>query len=88
MALVSHRLQVWPFAGKVGIREHDAQSERTDIHLFDQWCHLATVHSDEELHDALQSQRAPLAFDLDTYRLALKHLLPTGKGQHEILEFK
>ena len=88
MALISHRLQVWPFAGKVGIREHDPQSERTDIHLFDQWCHLATVHSDEELHDALQSQRAPLAFDLDTYRLALKHLLPTGKGQHKILEFK
>ena len=88
MALVSHKLQVWPFAGKVGLREHNARTGRTDIHLFDQWCHLATVHSDDELQDALQSSSSPLAFDLDSYRLALKHVLPYGKGGAELLEFK
>jgi DNA polymerase-3 subunit epsilon len=88
MALVSHKLQVWPFAGKVGLREHNARTGRTDIHLFDQWCHLATVHSDDELHDALQSRSSPLAFDLDSYRLALKHVLPCGKTGAELLEFK
>lgn len=87
MALVSHKLQVWPFAGKVGLREHNARTGRTDIHLFDQWCHLATVHSDDELQDALQSSSSPLAFDLDSYRLALKHLLPCGKAGAELLEF-
>ena len=87
MALVSHKLQVWPFAGKVGLREHNARTGRTDIHLFDQWCHLATVHSDDELHDALQSRSSPLAFDLDSYRLALKHVLPYGKGGAQLLEF-
>jgi len=87
MALASHKLQVWPFAGTVGLREHNARSERTDIHLFDQWCHLATVHSDEELHEALHSRGEPLAFNLDTYRLALKHLLVRGKGQLKLLEF-
>lgn len=88
MALVSHKLQVWPFAGKVGLREHNARTGRTDIHLFDQWCHLATVHSDDELQDALQSSSSPLAFDLDSYRLALKHVLPYGKAGAEFLEFK
>lgn len=88
MALISHKLQVWPFAGKVGLREHNPRSGRTDIHLFHQWCHLATVHSDEELQDALQTRGNPLAFDLDTYRLATKHLLPSGKAYAGILEFK
>lgn len=88
MALVTVKLQVWPFAGMVGLREHNAHSDRTDIHLFDQWCHLATVHSEEELHEARQSRHSLLAFDLDTYRLAMKHLLPGGKGNMEILEFK
>lgn len=88
MALISHKLQVWPFAGKVGLREHNARTDRTDIHVFDQWCHLATVHSDEELQDALQNRGSPLAFDLDTYRLSMKHLRPVGKAQAELIEFK
>jgi len=80
-------LQVWPFAGKVGLREHNARTGRTDIHLFDPWCHLATVHSDEDLSAALHSRTEPLAFNLDTYRLALKHLLGPGRGKLERLEF-
>lgn len=87
MALVSHKLQVWPFAGKVGLCEHNARTDRTDIHVFDQWCHLATVHSDDELQDALESQKSPLAFDLDTYRLSMKHLRPAGKVHAELIEF-
>ncbi|MBV5298147.1 MAG: DNA polymerase III subunit epsilon [Rhodoferax sp.] len=87
MALVANKLQVWPFAGPVGLREHNLLSGRTDIHIFDQWCHLATVHSDEELADALQSRPVALAFDLDTYKLAIKHLLPPGKPGTELLDF-
>jgi DNA polymerase-3 subunit epsilon len=85
LALAGNKLQVWPFAGKVGLREHNAHTGRTDIHLFDQWCHLATVHSDEDLQDALHSRTEPLTFNLDTYRLALKYLL--GPGKLKILEF-
>ena len=87
MALASDKLQAWPFAGKVGLQEHDPRTGRTDIHLFDQWSHLATVQSDEELQEALQSRREPLAFNLDTYRLALKHLLVRGQGKLKMLEF-
>ena len=73
LALTGQKLQVWPHPGLVGLREHNAKSGRTDIHVFDQWCHLATVHDEAELAQALDSRQA-LAFDLDTYRLLLKHL--------------
>ena len=78
LALNEQKLQVWPHPGKVGLREHNAQSGRSDIHIFDQWCHLATVHDEAELEDALTG-RQTLAFDLDTYRLLIKHLMPLGK---------
>ena len=76
LALSAQRLQAWPYPGRVALREHDTRSGRTDVHVFDQWCHLATVHDEAELHSLLQARRhaAPLAFDLDTYRLLLKRL--------------
>ena len=66
----------------MGLREHDARSGRTDVHIFDQWCHLATVHDDEALDSMVQtrSDDAPLAFDLDTYRLLLKRLSGAPQG--------
>jgi DNA polymerase-3 subunit epsilon len=78
LALQAQRLQVWPYAGPVGLREHHAASGRTDVHLVDHWCHLATVHSEADLWDALQNRQHTLAFDLDTYRLLLRVL--TGPG--------
>jgi DNA polymerase-3 subunit epsilon len=80
MALAAEKLRVWPFAGPMGLREDNPHTGRTDIHLFDHWCHLATVSSDAELADALQSRASVLAFDLDNYRLALKYLTPPGKA--------
>ena len=73
LALAQHRLQAWPHPGRVAIREYHAASERTDIHVFDHWCHLATVHDLSEL-DAVRQQRTALSFDLDTYRLLQKRL--------------
>lgn len=72
-ALQEHQLKAWPFASAVGIREHHAASGRTDLHIVDHWCHLATVHDlDSALDEA--SARRSLAFDLDTYRLLVKRL--------------
>ena len=73
MALSEHRLKSWPFPGKITYREFDAARDRTDIHVFAHWCHVATVHDETELEDALQSRRA-LAFDLDTYRMLIRHV--------------
>jgi DNA polymerase III subunit epsilon len=73
LALAKQQLQVWPHQGKIGLREHSEATGRTDIHIFDQWCHLATVHDAADLDEALTNSTA-LAFDLDTYRLLVKHL--------------
>lgn len=82
MALADHRLQAWPHTGRMGIREHNPRTGRTDIHVFDQWCHIATVHDDDALQDAI-SARHVLAFDLDTYRLLLKRLTSAGLGHNK-----
>ena len=84
LALAALRLQAWPFAGPIGLREHDAASGRTDIHVFDHWCHLATVQDPQALDDVLQSRQA-LAFDLDTYRLLQGWLARIGAGAPELL---
>lgn len=55
----------------------DLAAGRTDIHVFDHWCHLVTVHDESELHDALQS-RAMLAFDNDTCKLLAKRVFSAG----------
>jgi DNA polymerase III epsilon subunit family exonuclease len=73
-------LHPWPYAGCIGVREHDADTGRTDIHLFHTWCHLATVQDENSLDDGLESvladglaQTAVSAnrFDLDIYRVLL-----------------
>ena len=79
LALAKQKLHVWPYEGKVALREHNEATGRTDIHLFEQWCHLATVQDEAELAEAMQS-RSNLAFDLDTYRLLVKRLAPSARG--------
>lgn len=72
-ALISHRLKTWPYPGKIGIREHNVASGRTQLHIFDSWCHLATVEDERALEDALET-RSSVNFDLDTYKLLQKSL--------------
>lgn len=72
-------LPSWPYSGPVAIREHDTTAGRTDIHVFDRWCHLATVQDPAALDEALQARQS-LVFDLDTYRILLKRLTqPAGR---------
>ncbi len=73
LALAKQQLQVWPYPGKIGLREHNEVTGRTEIHVFDQWCLLGTVQDEAALQEMAISKE-PLAFDLDTYRLLLKHL--------------
>ena len=73
LALLQHRLHAWPHKGQVHIREYNAATERTDIHVFDHWCHVATVHDEAELAECAHTRKA-LAFDVDTYRLLVKRL--------------
>ena len=76
LALAAERLRAWPYAGPIALREHDAQTERTDVHVFDQWRHLGTVHDPAGLADLLEGrgETASAGFDLDLYRLLLSQL--------------
>ncbi|HYN27079.1 MAG TPA: exonuclease domain-containing protein [Burkholderiales bacterium] len=71
-ALYSLRIQAWPFPGRIGIREHDPQSRRTEIHVLDRWCYLGTLNSQTDLFDMLQTRAEP-SFDLDTYKILTRY---------------
>jgi DNA polymerase III subunit epsilon len=71
--LIKHRLKAWPYKSKVGVREHNPYTNQTDIHLFDQWCHLGTVNNEADLEELMQI-KSIFAFDLDSYKLLLKTL--------------
>ena len=75
-ALVGLRLKSWPYAGKIGIREQAHDGRFTQVHVFDQWCHLGTVEDEVQLDEALQT-RGDYSFDLDTYKLLNKALKKT-----------
>jgi DNA polymerase III subunit epsilon len=72
-ALHALRMQAWPFPGRIGIREHDPESKRTEIHVLDNWCYLGTLNSQADLFDTLQNRTEP-SFDLDTYRILTRYL--------------
>jgi len=68
--LSHYKLLAWPYAGRIGIREHNPDYDITEIHVFDQWCHLGSVKDHQEL-DELPARPC---FDRDTYRYLLKFL--------------
>ena len=85
-ALAVLKLRAWPFPGRIAIRERDDDAGRCEWHLFEQWCHLATVKSEAELFDAAQT-RFDAAFDLDTYRI-LRRALEQRAGSADILKLE
>lgn len=69
-ALSHYKLLAWPYAGRIGIREYNPDYDITEIHVFDQWCHLGSVKD----HRELEELSAHPCFDRDTYRYLLKFL--------------
>ena len=88
LALSAQRLKDWPYPGKIAVREYDAASQRTQLHLFEHWCYLASVNNEADLHDVL-AQRSTPVFDLDIYKLLQQVLLAVNanaRGQFAGLE--
>ncbi|MFW5824925.1 MAG: exonuclease domain-containing protein [Marinobacter sp.] len=77
IAFHSLRLKTWPWAGPVGVMEHNPGTGRTDILIIYNWMHVATVHSEEELND-LSLRGVAVTFDMDSYKLVVRAL--SGKG--------
>ena len=71
-ALAKLRVQVWPYAGAIGLIERSA--ERTDVHVVNNWCYLGTAHAEDEVHDLLEQAPSRPAFDLDTYKILQRAL--------------
>jgi DNA polymerase III subunit epsilon len=67
-------LQAWPYPGRVAVREYQSRTDRTDLHVFDQWCHVATVHDAQGLEDTQRSRDAQ-PVEADIYRLLQKRFL-------------
>ncbi len=70
-ALVAQKLKTWPFAGKIGIREHNNENNKTQIHIFEYWCYLGVAESTEDFAE-VSVQKTDFKFDLDTYKILLK----------------
>lgn len=79
------RLQTWPWAGPVGLVEHNETNGRTDILVFYNWMHVATVHSEEAFFD-LSLRGQAVTFDLDSYKLVVKALMGRNVRPARIIE--
>ena len=69
-ALQSMRLIRWPYPAAIALRESGDIGEV--LHVIDQWIYLGSARTEDEAHELLHSPRP--SFDLDTYRILLKHL--------------
>jgi DNA polymerase-3 subunit epsilon len=87
-ALSPYALQRWPYPGMIAVREADITGERTDVHIFRDWCWLGTVRDDAALQAIVEAPpRGEL--DLDIYRLLVKQLprlkvIPMASGLHRV----
>ena len=73
LSLASYKLKAWPYEGKIGIKELNLETNKSELHVFEQWCYLETIDSDADLAEAVHTEYR-LQFDLDIYRLIGKAL--------------
>ncbi|TMI10536.1 MAG: hypothetical protein E6H46_00490 [Betaproteobacteria bacterium] len=72
-ALARYALKPWPYAGTIGVLESSPIGERTELHMFRDWCWLGTARDESGLYAILEAPPR-CAFDLDIYRLLVKRL--------------
>jgi DNA polymerase-3 subunit epsilon len=69
-ALTPHRVQDWPWEGRVWIRESHPDGRFEEAHVFERWSHIGTARSEDEL-EAFADTRVEIDFDPDIYRILL-----------------
>ena len=70
-ALIAYKLKAWPYEGKVGIREINLETNKTEMHIFEHWCYLDTISNEVGLAESINT-RYDFLFDLDIYKLITK----------------
>jgi DNA polymerase III subunit epsilon len=79
LALSSLKLKAWPFPGRIALRERDPRggapefARGAELHVLDHWTYLGTARTDEQLAE-LRAADSNIAFDVDVYRILLRHL--------------
>jgi DNA polymerase-3 subunit epsilon len=68
MALSALKLKAWPYPGRIALREGGSE-----CHVLDGWAYIGTARSQDEL-DELRTVRAHPDFDVDVYRILVRHL--------------
>ena len=69
-----HKLKAWLYQGKVGIKELNRDTNKTQLHIFEHWCYLETLSDAGDLEDVSNTCYG-LGFDIGVYRLIKKALL-------------
>jgi excinuclease Cho len=78
-ALKSMQIICWPYAGAIGLIEH--QPDMTQIHVVQNWCYLGSA---TDLEQARQLSAQASGFDADGYKILCRPLL---SDDTEIVEF-
>ena len=81
-ALIGQQLKRWPYAGKIGIKEFNADNGKSSVHVFEHWRYLGSVENIADCADLLTGH-SDFYFDLDSYKLLLKEL---GKPKLHIIQ--
>jgi DNA polymerase-3 subunit epsilon len=71
-ALAPWLMPEWPHRGPVALVERNAERFREDWHVFDRWCWLGTVKTQEAARSLATG--GPRAFEADAARLAIRAL--------------
>ena len=56
-ALIPLRLKSWPYPGMICIREFNEDTDRTQLHVFENWCYLGTAQDEAELEEIARPTR-------------------------------
>lgn len=75
-ALSRLKLKAWPWPGRIAVREQSADGERVELHVIDNWCYLGSADDHDQLD--LFTGGVPDGFDLDSYKILVRHLLAPG----------
>jgi DNA polymerase-3 subunit epsilon len=84
LALSALKLKAWPFPGRIALKEGPFPGRTPleegfcEYHVLDPWTYVGTARSDEELAE-LCGAEPRREFDVDVYRILVRHLAKTRR---------
>lgn len=76
-AISKNKIKPWPFKSAITIEENNGFNNKTDYFIFDKWCYLGKVESEDEACNICKEE--DIIFDVDTYKILKRYLLTAGK---------